>query len=111
MINKMYILSTLLKVISIMFSTVQEKPNLQMKPHDSVFDNFMKQYCYVRSDKWTPIQTVHAAFHDYCKSLSPRPPQRPSYVDIINHLDRHNIETKGTYHFNIAKGIEIKKWP
>lgn len=121
----MYVISTILKAISVMFQKYMSLPlpstmNIDMprertyisrKPHDSVFDGFIDQHCFISPNKWTPIQVVHAAFHDYCKSLSPRPQQRPSYADIINHLARHDLETKGTHNFYVAKGLEITKWP
>ena len=82
-----------------------------LKPSPYVFDGFIASHCHICPNKWTPIQTVHAAFHDYCKSVSHRPQQRPSYADIINHLARHDLETKGTHNFHVVKGLEITKWP
>jgi hypothetical protein len=81
------------------------------KPNSSDFDEFIENYCYLAPQKWTTLHAVHSAFHDYCKSLKPRPHQRPSYKDIIDHLSRHELETKGTKNYPVVIGIEISKWP
>lgn len=123
----MYVISTILKALSVMLNKYISMPlpppmdiyrdassskgEQYSKPSAYVFDGFISHHCHLCPGKWTPIQAVHAAFHDYCKTLSPRPQQRPSYADIMNHLARHHLETKGTHNYYVVKGLEIVKWP
>jgi hypothetical protein len=81
------------------------------KPNASDFDEFLNNNCYMSPYIWTPLHAVHSAFHDYCRGVTPRPHQRPGYKDIIEHLNRHELETKGTKHFPVVIGLQITKWP